>query len=461
MNQPDPSGSGESIAKRTRSNTKKFRINQEQIADILKLDIDCLEELFDYLPLNDLVSMGKTCKRLQRVAGYCFQQNYLGYAVCSDVSDGIVSFRLGIKLDYFFPFIREIDTSRDSFKHLLDESWKLQQLKRINICEYDDIDRLKEMNMSNIEVLHLSNCHLSKNFHEVIDHCPKLRRLHVKNCVSKYNNSSDYSWLNGKYPTLEALEFTDYGYQIVDIATVLELNQNIREFTTKESLLVKNRDRILSANIKLDILAVHVPWPQHQQPKKKFYDFLNELHEHGFYQKLHLQFHTFPKSNQEYANQLATVNALVRLYIGSEISQSFGVLKDLEDLYLWECTSIVNYEMLANELINLQRLYLDIADSAGIMAFIRKSVKLHTISMGNRCNMKETGLPYHKDAIVIDLLALNRVREKLPNAKKITLYIDEETYLATKQAFGGVDCRLIRLKRLNMTWLKSERNEYF
>lgn len=49
---------------------------ETQTDDILKLDIDCLEEIFDYLSITDLVSVGKTCKRLKQVAEYCYQQNY-------------------------------------------------------------------------------------------------------------------------------------------------------------------------------------------------------------------------------------------------------------------------------------------------------------------------------------------------------------------------------------------------
>lgn len=50
--------------------------NQNQTADIFKLDIDCFEEVFDYLNLKDLLSVGKTCKRLQKVAIHIRKQNY-------------------------------------------------------------------------------------------------------------------------------------------------------------------------------------------------------------------------------------------------------------------------------------------------------------------------------------------------------------------------------------------------
>lgn len=48
---------------------------------------------------------------------------------------------------------------------------------------------------------------------------------------------------------------------------------------------------------------------------------------------------------------------------------------------------------------------------------------------------------------VIDLHALNKEREKLPDAQKITPYIEEDNYLATKWAFGETDFGLIRMKK--------------
>lgn len=51
--------------------------NQEQTCEIFKLNIDCFEESFDYLPFMDLISIVQTCKRLNRVAGYCLQKKIL------------------------------------------------------------------------------------------------------------------------------------------------------------------------------------------------------------------------------------------------------------------------------------------------------------------------------------------------------------------------------------------------
>lgn len=42
---------------------------------IFKLDIDCFNEIFEYLSMEDVHSVGKTCKTMQQVAGEYFRQN--------------------------------------------------------------------------------------------------------------------------------------------------------------------------------------------------------------------------------------------------------------------------------------------------------------------------------------------------------------------------------------------------
>lgn len=44
---------------------------------IFKLNIDCLDKIFDYLSVSDLHSFGQTCKAMQQVAGEYFKLNYV------------------------------------------------------------------------------------------------------------------------------------------------------------------------------------------------------------------------------------------------------------------------------------------------------------------------------------------------------------------------------------------------
>ena len=66
---------GEPSNKKTRSNQAAAQ-NAEPLPDIFKLDVDCFQEIFDYLSILDMVSMGRTCKRMQKVAGDWFLRTY-------------------------------------------------------------------------------------------------------------------------------------------------------------------------------------------------------------------------------------------------------------------------------------------------------------------------------------------------------------------------------------------------
>lgn len=48
---------------------------------------------------------------------------------------------------------------------------------------------------------------------------------------------------------------------------------------------------------------------------------------------------------------------------------------------------------------------------------------------------------------ILNLAALNRKRAKLVNAKKITLFVEEHVYLATKRTNRQTDLDFIKLKR--------------
>lgn len=51
-------------------------ISNVQPPKLFKLNLDCFDELFDYLSLQDLYSVVKTCKRMQIVTGDYFRRNY-------------------------------------------------------------------------------------------------------------------------------------------------------------------------------------------------------------------------------------------------------------------------------------------------------------------------------------------------------------------------------------------------
>lgn len=51
--------------------------DQNPSPHIFKLHVICCNELFDYLPLEDLMSIGQTCIRFNKIVEKYFEENYL------------------------------------------------------------------------------------------------------------------------------------------------------------------------------------------------------------------------------------------------------------------------------------------------------------------------------------------------------------------------------------------------
>lgn len=410
--------------------------NQEKTAAILKLDIDCLEEVFDYLPLEDLISVSKTCKRLQQVAGYCFQESYLGTAACSS-SKGITRGK-NLDVEHFAHLIHKIEIyPEEGFQCFFNARSKFRRLKGIEFrgLKTDDINRLKDISMEKLEVLRMSRCDLGNNFHKIIKRCPRLRRLQIEECKGVHNR------FFRKYPSLEYFEFKQATSEPIHsgIAKFLELNPNIHKFTTNEKLFWKNRRKFIAVDVKLDDLAIHMPCSNINK-LRLICDLLNRLHRRGFYKKLQLHFDII--WNEETINRLASLNGLVKVYVVICIVP-FTALKKLNELYVAYSDDVADLKMLPKNLTNLKRIHFTEASIDSIMLFIRRSVEMNRIKV----DCLRSGVYFNQDTGIIDLRALNRERKLLPDAHKIKLYVNEKVYLATKWAMKGNDFELIRLKR--------------
>lgn len=210
------------------------------MSDILKLNVDCFEKAFDYLPLKDLLSIARTCKRLNQVAAYIYQQNYSA-AQLQCIFDSIW-FRLWHChcSNSFAQFVRKMRIfpigDLQSFRNLL-ELKNLRQLE-LNIFCLDPkaIDLMKDI-LSKIEFLRLDSPEeIEGSFNEMIlTLCPNLKRLSLNAEVEDDEPvliGTDDDWLLQKYATLEHFELeAKEGYCIDNIATFFELNPNIRYFS--------------------------------------------------------------------------------------------------------------------------------------------------------------------------------------------------------------------------------------
>lgn len=435
---------------------------QQQSADILKLNIDCFEELFDYLPLEDLISVGHTCKRLCQVTGYILQQNHSG--INAYIEDDRLKLGQCDQAEYLVQFINHISiNSAKNFKYFLKIQSKFRQLRQIELSNVKikmfQVKRMKRI-LNKLEYLRWYWCKINGNFHKtILASCPSLRHLCIDIEHYDYNSVIGIAndWFQQKYPAMEHFELLLLSDTFDELKTFLELNPNIKTFSTSTDFLWENRDWILSSNIQLNdlILLEGVLW---RNDFNEFYNLLNQLHGRGFYKRLQIHYCAF-----KYYHPPLYVNGLIKLKIAYSLVDfnQIGLvnLNQLNELQIEGSDQITNLDTITTDLTNLEYIHFEHAQLDHIYELVSRVAQLKTIAVNNFTNknhddrqwMHPTG--YNREVnrpknIIFNLRKLENERKRLHNARKVTLYVEEEVYLTTKWAMKQTDYEFIRLQRI-------------
>lgn len=177
--------------------------NNIQNAEIFKLNVDCFEELFDFLSAKDVFSLSRTCKRLHKLISYFFH-----FTVDISIIPREISFsrnlittngwRQNIKFTYIKP-----NDSEDCLK-LIHFFANYDSVRKLSIKHIDlNALRIKKTDiqkiLQKIEVLRLYGCYFNGNIHEeLLRFCCNMKRL-----VFRSNRFANHDWLLQKYPKLE------------------------------------------------------------------------------------------------------------------------------------------------------------------------------------------------------------------------------------------------------------------
>lgn len=416
--------------------------SDQQLSDIFKLDIDCFEEAFDYLSLRELVAVGKTCKRMQRIAGYCFTLYYSAAEVKWE-SDSI-HVRCSDKWNFGTIFSQHINKLcfgySDDFHNFLSKKPKCSRIKQIEFVNTEisriHLEQIKEI-LAKVEFLRINACEIEGDFHHtVLALCPNMKRLSVGSYSGMIGNNND--WMLKKYPTLEYFELQPLDDHLMnELKIFLELNQNIRKLRISADCLWQNRTSMLNAKVALDELEI----VEIDIESDAFLHLLNELHERKFYNRLSLNWWYF---DQEAANKLPLLEALVTLnaFNSEHIQMELSTLRNVEELYFYKCNE-TNLVDLANKLTKLKRIVFTIATFEDILLLMSQIRNLQRIKI----EKIENGTNYSSTDKILNLSVLNSAREKLADAQKVNIYVNEEIFLATKWVIKQKDFRLVGIKR--------------
>lgn len=420
------------------------------VPPILKLDTDCCDEIFEYLSVPDLQSIGQTCKALQKAAGLyfwkCFESTPKfvesnGIEMPYNTEDGPDFIRITTGFHQFLKYIKHRYPEPETIEYNKNHNQNFESLNEILLSRYmldqNIVESLKNI-LPKIEILRLCGCEIDGDFYEnFLQFCGELKEIFVSLEVDKtkhiVNEREENKWMLRKYPTIKVFTIeTQIPFKINELCWFLTENSTIQTFATTAKMLWKNRHELLKSDIKLDKLEISMIF---EDEMKMYAELLNQLYEIGFYKRLKCEISIRdPKT----VHQLATLRGFKEIYILDLAAEcDFSRLAHLNSLELSDYYEYKRHmNNMATNLVNLQNLIIGEADSNDILPFIRRSVKLKRIEIHS----------FNGD---LNLVQLNNEREKLADAQKLIIYIGDYAFLKTKWTItnGNTNLSKIELRR--------------
>lgn len=414
--------------------------NQHQLAvvagpsheesELCKLNIDCLEEIFEWLSTKQLFVLRQTCKRMKRVVDFYIRTYY--------------PTSLSIRLDN--------DDSYEMFQNMDAGSIKMINQIVINFGRNKQIDFKKNENaLNNVEVLNIKPLSLKYDIYKnLLKYCKNIKSL----CIYSCRVTSD-KWLRKKYPKLEHVQLYQYCRlrhcmlnvwrfccirikdnshkrackrysKLFKTSTVVKFfcaNPQIQTFSTSSRIFEKYAKALFEVDVKfkqLNILESRLESFNHNL-YKEFYD-------KGFYERLYLFCHFWNDDNVP--NKLMNIG--LEKFSIEYLEFKLPLLPNLKEI---QCSDYDDVNSFENVLDVVERFSYSGNSFEKILFILRNFRKLKHFRV--KCFKSN----------IIDLSTLNNERETLIGAHKTTIYVGEAPYLATKFALSKIDYSLINLKR--------------
>lgn len=419
---------------------------------IMKLDIDCFHEVFDYLCLDDLISMGHTCKRLQRVTGSFVKQNFAAKRKTC-VNNNIYMCWMPRQVGIFNQFIDKISIFggfSNPFQYINLNIF--QSLREIRLAQVElngfVIECFNDVSPG-IERVEIDHCGFNQELYaDFLKLFPKLKSLSVsRSCYGRDEATiigTGNKWMLQKYSMLKHLELTDlYEFKKDELNILFKQNPCVCSFSTDAKSLLINKRSFLSSSAELERLAIEFhPRNINSDVEPSFvvdliFNLLVELHDKGFYRSLHLYITFVDRDNC--LHKLFSLKPLEM--IGGFVTSINNPIMKLKELDINNGSDITDLDELPNKVPMLERIHFSEASAHDILPFIQKSSKLQIMKIDSLID----GI--HLQNGILDLVALNKERTDLKKTRKLTIYVNERVFLATKWATIDMNLNLIELRR--------------
>lgn len=390
--------------------------DEKNAAAYLKLIDDCWFHIFDYLSPNDIVRMSATCKHLLHISGKYLNDNCpeLKFHVKSTKIDHFEVESTTVEAD-FYEYIKKLRFESANFdrKALFLQSVatannfnSLQTLQFAFISLYQpEFNSIREV-LKNVESVEMNFCQIycATVFNTIANNASQLKKLSVKN-----TRSGDLLF-SEVYKNLESLEYEAFSLNDVRVNNLkefLESHEKLKKLNTSILFCGENKEVLNNTLINLDTLGVSFDeFSAIMEPIMNLSDGLIELHQTGFFKYLNVSINFTILSRDLSLIKQPIIN----------LSQALTI----KEIYISQIKNAY-FDFFAYELKELEHLTVDyINDTSEILEFVRFSKNLKSIRINHMS----------KNDIFVE--SLNKEREKLEHAKKISLYVHHRNYLFQK-----------------------------
>lgn len=409
--------------------TSSTQTQSEQFSPILSLPYDKIKLFLEYVNLNDLYSLGLTCKRLHQAAGEFYRENYpLEYFCIRKVKGKLIQQTNAMHETNFGCFAEELWIYGESANNMeyfrFMAKIKNTNLKRIlfyNCADFtEDQGRCLADILKSVESVDFSNeKRSSRNLNEILRFCTNVRRLKV------WSNSGAIEWPSQSYSTLERLDVYNKvaasGDRLNELKLFLQINPQITHFSigTYANTNVRVIDVLQlfeDINMKLDNLEL-----ESDNFKKDDVMRINEFQTRGFCEQVQITCWGHRKNSFNNLHLITNLNVLKiqgRISDADCVANTMAKMENLKKLDLEHLASEEHAEILSKSISNVEVIHLRWGSLENALPFLQSLPNLECIQI----SPESFGIEYK-------IKQLNKARKKLLNAKKLTIELHPSVFL--------------------------------
>lgn len=409
------------------------------------LNDNCLEEIFEWLCLEDLTNLSTTCRRMQDVVGDYFGRKY-------------PTKRMTIKMDKqqrieFWPREKYVQRFREYFQNIAIRGRQpalfrhvgamcYKTPKKIRILEATALTEIHakciEGLLQNVEIIEFQDCSFATEFYDCfLKYCKNLKQLVLKTFTECTHKGVKNRWLLEKYPKLVHLNWSFDAQPPPELNTFFHRNPNVQSFAASRFPLDIIK-LITNASIKFDELCLDVGFGVDLNMKHIFHSIEN-LHSLGLFKK----FQMIPTTSMFVGEKFPPMHYLEGIMANQVFDDVIGEMLSLKVLHLDAILFRPEAEVLANKLVNLEEIYAYTDTVEAIVPFVCLSPKLRKVYVN------KAFVPNCKQ---IQIAKLSKERAKLKNndgssATPVSIYLKEELFMSIKWTVDDLKQGLIQIKR--------------